>query len=700
MDKDGDSAPTPPKENRAKAKTNQTSVDASRGARKDGKKRLNSRDVFPTPDDETLRNYWRRNPIARQIVDSPIEDAVSPRPVFKTKDGERLLDLERELERVGFWDASVQGTRLERVESGSYLHLIYSGGASLESKPGDNAKLEEIIAKPKKDIVKTEYEKDPMSPLYAKPISYEVTTKGGNKTVHASRLWPLVSASLDDDEPTSILYSLADQLYLMGNQDWAFGQLPWKYAAGFNVAYLPNDATDPEYDEFEADFFPNENNLYVIRKGPTPELSYDFEFKYPGGHVDPKEYTARMWDEVAGGSGIPKCILFGTEAGAVTGSEINVRDYMKTIARLREQRFEWLLRKLYPILREHNDIDIPEDVVDEWPSVWELNDNEQAELDVKRARAIHTTAMTYKILKDAGVDVVFDNGRLLVGGHAIQVGAAFTDAAAADTCDGHDHDHEHTHTDNREMTPAETDEWGLWHTPLESVNESAEAELRLEVDKVHAAVDAFVDTLPAPQGENRDNLLPLGLVELAGLSLATEAMASTLSTHMLGAMTLCMNTTMSALGAEGMADVKPWPVGDPRAAAYVKSHSLMSIKGGWAPGVEADVKRELSEGISLGESQAKLKTRVAGVFDAKDYEIARIVRSETARAATAARGETLAENGIKEMQFIASPTACQEICVPLNGARFPVSEAANIIPQRTHPNCTCDTRGVIPGRDT
>ena len=69
-----------------------------------------------------------------------------------------------------------------------------------------------------------------------------------------------------------------------------------------------------------------------------------------------------------------------------------------------------------------------------------------------------------------------------------------------------------------------------------------------------------------------------------------------------------------------------------------------------------------------------------------------IARTETARAQNIGYVQGLEQVGIKESELSAVPDACDE-CLALSGTRYPIAEAAGIIP--VHPRCKCAMLPVI-----
>jgi hypothetical protein len=69
-----------------------------------------------------------------------------------------------------------------------------------------------------------------------------------------------------------------------------------------------------------------------------------------------------------------------------------------------------------------------------------------------------------------------------------------------------------------------------------------------------------------------------------------------------------------------------------------------------------------------------------------------IARTETARAQNVGYCQGLGELGVKESELSNGPNPCDE-CLALNGKRYPIAQAAGVIP--VHPRCECAMLPVI-----
>jgi len=101
------------------------------------------------------------------------------------------------------------------------------------------------------------------------------------------------------------------------------------------------------------------------------------EFKFEGAaasSINFGEFIDAMMDQVAAGAMIPKAILTGTAAGAITGSEVNSKEAYATIAKIQAQ-MEPYVRELVSRLGYDQDYDIS------WNTRYASDEKEQAAVE-------------------------------------------------------------------------------------------------------------------------------------------------------------------------------------------------------------------------------------------------------------------------------------------------------------------------------
>lgn len=91
---------------------------------------------------------------------------------------------------------------------------------------------------------------------------------------------------------------------------------------------------------------------------------------------------------------------------------------------------------------------------------------------------------------------------------------------------------------------------------------------------------------------------------------------------------------------------------------------------------ESGLSEEEMDSLSMKEAGAKLRDRAE-----------MIARTETAKALSEGVLGAYGEHGISSVEWVADPSACEEICLPHHGEVFTIEEASGQIP--AHPRCEC-----------
>ena len=112
------------------------------------------------------------------------------------------------------------------------------------------------------------------------------------------------------------------------------------------------------------------------------------------------------------------------------------------------------------------------------------------------------------------------------------------------------------------------------------------------------------------------------------------------------------------------------------------------------------VRKDLAEGISKGESPSALARRVEGRFKAIRVDANRIARTEAMRAFNRGGQDAMKEAGVREKRFVAYPDAdsgdVDGVCQQLDGKVVPLGDDSIDPPDHTHPNCRCYMAPVLP----
>lgn len=146
-----------------------------------------------------------------------------------------------------------------------------------------------------------------------------------------------------------------------------------------------------------------------------------------------------------------------------------------------------------------------------------------------------------------------------------------------------------------------------------------------------------------------------------------------------------------------MTDPRIYTEADWRVLDSLKVRNLTALKG-ITEQVNAQIIRELSDGINAGESIPKLSKRLQESVDMGKRRATTMARTETINACVDGARVRYEQYGVKEFTYIAASDSrtCQQ-CAALDGKVFKMGDNAHMPP--LHPNCRCCIAAVIPKRD-
>ena len=192
--------------------------------------------------------------------------------------------------------------------------------------------------------------------------------------VHESRM---IRVNLNPEE-RSLFEAPYNSLDVADNILWSCGQAMWRFAQGFPVLSVkdPEIITAPDGSEKnEVQVLQEQNVLMGINSltGFIGDERYSLEFKGAEGKaLDPTLYWSVVLDIIAMSVNIPKDILRGISAGAVTGSEINLQDFYSSI----HYKQQWELQPIYEAMFDCLKIPLP---IFTWVPLFEESEKTQAE---------------------------------------------------------------------------------------------------------------------------------------------------------------------------------------------------------------------------------------------------------------------------------------------------------------------------------
>jgi len=343
----------------------------------------------------------RREPVANRTVFTVAHDifdkgfkveevAEKPNPRWSREVGKVLDSLNAKA-------VLTRTVAFERLFGWSIMALTYVDRGKDVSKPVEDPKeIRELMpyCTLQFSVQSSDEDKDENSERIGLPVFYTVRKAGAGQTkLHYSRAIHCATRLLDHPyKGISVLEPMYDDLTVWRNERWGLGQTLFRYGSGFPDVTI-SGAKKNDIDNFEssAQFRNISARTYFIHdEGKT------LDFKGVAGKaLNPEPYTTPILESMSCGSGIPTPILRGAQAGALTGSEVNEREYFKLIS-AQQTLYEPMIWDLIDRLMETGQISRVEDYRIVWLSGIELSEKDKAavELELAQTRNLKTGWMT------------------------------------------------------------------------------------------------------------------------------------------------------------------------------------------------------------------------------------------------------------------------------------------------------------------
>lgn len=270
----------------------------------------------------------------------------------------------------------MQATVAAMVYGDGFLEVSYKEDDSLsaEDEPPEGAEPDNLYLIKSSTITKVEYDE------YHEPL-YWIQGKGSDeRKIHRDRLIHICV----DPRPDSVFgvskIDLAYKVLLSKmNADEAHGEILWRFGKGFIIIQAPGMTPDEQKVIEEA-----------ITKKLSPksifvgDSSYKVDVKNPST-IDPEPFNDYFYTNIAAALEMPKAILLGVQAGAVTGSEVNLKEYYNDIRNIQETIFTPILTWLYKRLLESHGLEWKYRI--KWNPLF-VDEKSEAEILDRRASAI------------------------------------------------------------------------------------------------------------------------------------------------------------------------------------------------------------------------------------------------------------------------------------------------------------------------
>ena len=347
---------------------------------------------------ENITFAVKREPLAYlltfQVAHDIFDKWFEVEPLEKGVDKEKFNEaVQKVLLELNAKDVFTQAAAFERAYGWSIVVLGYKDkGATLKDAVESPEKIEGFVAYGSTLIVDVKFDENKESSRFGLPEIYKVKISEREQAeVHYSRVIHFATRLLDHPwEGLSVLEPVWDDLTVIRNIAWGMGQTLYRYGSGFPVVTIKGAKTPEQLREWSREWGP-----LTARTSMFKTDKQEIEFKGLAGRaLNPEPYYSAIMERISAGSGIPKPMIIGAQAGQLAGSEVNEREYFKLISDC-QSRYEPGIMDFIDRLMETKQIPNVHYKIN-WLGGFEINPRDQAaaELDKIRALEIKTDWMT------------------------------------------------------------------------------------------------------------------------------------------------------------------------------------------------------------------------------------------------------------------------------------------------------------------
>lgn len=331
----------------------------------------------------------KREPIAHRVVFAVAHDIFDN--WFKVVDtegnGDEQLDakVQDALNKLNAKSVLTEMAVYERLFGWALIIMGFRDGDELSTQLEGKAPLEEIAAYGPTAVAQVQEDAGLDSPRFGLPELISLQRGAAQTLVHQSRFILVATRLLEHRyRGLSVLEPIWDDLTCLRNIRWGMAQTMFRYGSGFPDIEIKG-ASKTQIDDFTAGGqFKNVHARTYFVHNENQKL----EFKgTQGASLNPAPYYEPILENLSAGSGIPKAILRGAHAGALTGSEVNLAEYFKLISDA-QSRYEPSVRALIDILIDRGQIKTTAKAYRiQWASGFEHSDTDKALIEVERSQA-------------------------------------------------------------------------------------------------------------------------------------------------------------------------------------------------------------------------------------------------------------------------------------------------------------------------
>ena len=310
-----------------------------------------------TISDSELHETFERNPLASVIVSDVAEDTFtrgftvhkidynSSTGEYEEKKDKSFNTKVQLLHEHSLKREVLKSYKLARLFGYSLLLLGYDDGLDLSLPPNPGAEIKFVQAISKRWIEEIEYDKNSQGEVYL-PIRikrYKIRAgSAATKFIHPQRVIHIENPGINSMMTgVSAILPCYDDLLVLKHVTWGAGQTMWR-SGNQLVSVIAPPRADPAQIALIDGALKNLNAQSAI----TLPYGAIMNAYAPSG-LNPEPYAKIPLNNIAAATRIPISILIGSQAGALSASLTDQRDYAGTLASIQTNVLTPILTKLF-----------------------------------------------------------------------------------------------------------------------------------------------------------------------------------------------------------------------------------------------------------------------------------------------------------------------------------------------------------------
>ncbi len=276
----------------------------------------------------------------------------------------------------------IKAYQLARLYGYSLLLLGYDDNLDLSLPPDSSAKIKFVFAISQRWIEKIEYDANENGEIYLplKIKSYKLNSGNAvNKQVHQKRVIHIENPGIGSYKTgTSAILPCYDDLLVLKHVTWGAGQTMWRSGNQLVVVVAPPRASADQIqaiDDALTDL--NAQSAFTLPFGSTVNA-------YTPSGLNPEPYAKIPLNNIAAATRIPISILIGAQAGALSASLTDQRDYANTLAGIQSNVLTPILNQLFKKFQYTGQLPMTNFKVD-WKSTLTMSLAEQTMVEYRQA---------------------------------------------------------------------------------------------------------------------------------------------------------------------------------------------------------------------------------------------------------------------------------------------------------------------------